>query len=101
VGIVSGELAPDRYVVDRASGQVRARVAAKPVMADGRGRLLSLPAERRFCRALRDHEARAVAELAERAEAGFGAPIDVEFCFSRNELWLLQCRPITTLDGLG
>jgi phosphoenolpyruvate synthase/pyruvate phosphate dikinase len=32
-----------------------------------------------------------------RAEAGFGVPVDVEFCFDLRELWLVQCRPITTL----
>ena len=64
-----------------------ARVAAKVGVASART----------FARTLRDDEARAVADLVLRAEAGFGWPVDVEFCFEGRELWLVQCRPITTL----
>jgi phosphoenolpyruvate synthase/pyruvate phosphate dikinase len=74
--IVSGLVTPDRYGVT--GTRVRARAAGS-------------------IRTLRDDEARAVAELVRRAEAGFGAPVDVEFCFEARELWLVQCRPITTL----
>ena len=96
-GIVSGEVTPDRYLVARDGGRVRARRADKPAMSDGRGSLHPLPAERRFARVLADHEAREVASLVERAEAGFGRPVDVEFCFEARRLWAVQCRPITTL----
>jgi pyruvate,water dikinase len=98
-GIVSGELTPDRYFVNRRTGTVRARLADKVVAADGCGRLSPLPRERRFARTLRDHEAGALAALVGRAEAGFRQPVDVEFCFVGETPWLLQCRPITTVDG--
>ena len=81
--VVSGETTPDRFVVgeDRV---VEVRIAARfgPLAA---------------IRTLRDDEARVVAGLARRAEDGFGVPVDVEFCFERRRLWLVQCRPITTL----
>ena len=81
-GLVSGELNPDRYWV---GDTVRARRADK-----GSG-------ERRWARVLRDDEARRIAELTLTAEAGFGTPVDVEFCWAGPELWLVQCRPITAL----
>lgn len=96
-GAVSGTIAPDRYRVARAGGAVRARVADKPALLDGRGRRRELPAERRLARTLLDDEARAVADLALRAQEGTGRPVDVEFCFARGELWAVQCRAITTL----
>jgi pyruvate,water dikinase len=74
--IVSGEVTPDRYRVR--GGRVHARAAGS-------------------VRALRDDEAEDVAELVREAEAGFGRPVDVEFCFEGRRLWLLQCRPITTV----
>ena len=74
--VVSGEVTPDRYRVDRE--RVHARAAGT-------------------IRTLRDDEAREVAELVRRAEAGFGKPVDVEFCFEARTLWLVQCRPITTI----
>lgn len=74
--VVSGEVTPDRYWVSPAG--VRARAAG-------------------VVRTLRDDEARRVAEHVRAAEAGFGGAVDVEFCFDGRELWLVQCRPITTL----
>jgi phosphoenolpyruvate synthase/pyruvate phosphate dikinase len=74
--VVSGLVTPDRYRVRGDAVRARASGAA---------------------RTLRDDEAREVAELVRRAESGFGTPVDVEFCFEGRRLWLLQCRPITTL----
>lgn len=74
--IVSGLVTPDRYRVR--DGVVHARATGD-------------------VRTLRDDEVEAVASLVRRAEAGFGCPVDVEFCFAGRELWLVQCRPITTL----
>jgi phosphoenolpyruvate synthase/pyruvate phosphate dikinase len=80
--LVSGAAAPDRY---RVRGQtVRARIVDK---GGARGLL----------RTLRDDEAVAVAQHVRRAEEVFGAPVDVEFCFEGSSLWLVQCRPVTTL----
>lgn len=74
--IVSGLVTPDRYRVR--GGDVRARAAGS-------------------VRTLRDDEALRVAALVRDAERGFGCPVDVEFCWERRDLWLVQCRPITTL----
>ena len=81
--LVSGEAAPDRYRVG-ADGNVRARIANK----GGPTALL---------RTLRDDEAAEVARHVRRAEDVFETPVDVEFCFEGATLWLVQCRPITTL----
>jgi pyruvate,water dikinase len=48
-------------------------------------------------RTLRDDEAERIAQLVRTAERGFDRPVDVEFCWDGRELWLVQCRPITTL----
>ena len=81
--LVSGEAAPDRYRVG-ADGSVRARLADK----GGATALL---------RTLRDDEAVEVARHVHHAEGIFETPVDVEFCFEGASLWLVQCRPITTL----
>jgi phosphoenolpyruvate synthase/pyruvate phosphate dikinase len=74
--IVSGQVTPDRYRI--VGGTVVARAAG-------------------VTRALRDDEALTVAQLVRRAAQGFGLPVDVEFCFEGRMVWLVQCRPITTL----
>jgi rifampicin phosphotransferase len=73
--IVSGLVTPDRYWVS--DGRIRARAAG-------------------LVRTLRDDELRNLVDLVRRAEDGFGVPVDVEFCYDRRTVWLVQCRPITT-----
>jgi rifampicin phosphotransferase len=87
--LVSGSASPDRYWVERTGASVRARLAEK---TDVRG-------ARRFMRTLRDDEAHRIADAVLQAEDGFGCCVDVEFCLEGNSLWLVQCRPITTLDA--
>jgi phosphoenolpyruvate synthase/pyruvate phosphate dikinase len=98
-GVVSGAVTPDRYRLNRADGSVQTRIADKRVWSDGREGLHELPPERRLTRVLRDDELARVAELVEVAEQGFGAPVDIEFCWSGSDVWLVQCRPITTLSA--
>lgn len=74
--VVSGDVTPDRY-----------RVAGDRVNARATGAI----------RTLRDDEVLEIAGLVRRAEDGFGRPVDIEFCFEGRTLWLVQCRPITTL----
>ncbi len=81
--LVSGRANPDRYHV-APDDTVTARVALR----HGPDRLV---------RCLRDDEATSVAALTRQAATGFGRPVDVEFCFEGGELWLVQCRAITTL----
>ncbi|MCA1670940.1 MAG: pyruvate, phosphate dikinase, partial [Actinobacteria bacterium] len=46
-------------------------------------------------------QARAVAELARRVQAHFGAPQDIEWALADGQVWLLQARPITALPAPG
>jgi pyruvate,water dikinase len=80
--LVSGRKQPDRYLVS-SRGEVRAELASKEE-------------PHRLLRTLRNDEVRAVTDLTLQAERGFGAPVDVEFCFEGPRLWLVQCRAITT-----
>jgi phosphoenolpyruvate synthase/pyruvate phosphate dikinase len=83
--LVSGVALPDRYRVAN-DGVVDAQVAVKS-------------GPRRLLRTLRDDEAILIAALTRRAVEGFGRPVDVEFCFDRRTLWLVQARSITTRAG--
>ncbi len=48
-----------------------------------------------------DADLKAVAELARRAEAHFGAPQDIEWAFEGGDIRMLQSRPITTLAEIA
>jgi pyruvate,water dikinase len=46
---------------------------------------------------LTDRQVRQLARLAHRLEAEYGWPVDLECAYQGGELYLLQCRPITTM----
>jgi pyruvate,water dikinase len=75
--VVSGEVTPDHYVLDRAGTVVREQLASGGV----------LTAE----------ELRRLAELGVRLEQHFGSPQDIEWVIAAGQLYLLQSRPVTTL----
>ncbi len=75
--VVSGQVTPDHYVVDRAGATKREHLPNGGVL-DGA-------------------ELAALARLGLSLEETFGAPQDVEWAIADGELYLLQSRPVTTL----
>lgn len=81
--LVSGVVTPDTYVVQRVSMElVEQRLS---------GRVPVLTPEERT----------SLARLVLRAEAVFGYPVDCEWVSRHGNVWLVQCRPITTLGALS
>jgi pyruvate,water dikinase len=101
--VVAGEVTPDTYVLDRATGAVRNAVlggkAAMSVAAPDGGTVAeTVPETRRRERALADAPLRALADLGERIERLFGGvPMDIEWAMAGGTGWILQARPITNL----
>jgi len=102
--VVSGRLACDTFVVDRASHRVITRdVVAKSsaILEDqgaGRGTLeVEVAPERRDQPSLGDAQLRDLVDLGAAIEQAYGTPVDVEWTWSHDGPWVLQARPITTL----
>ncbi len=100
--IVGGTVTPDTYVVT-ADGAVLDRVVADKrrmtVALPGGVREVDVPRLLSRAPALDDARAVEIARLAAALEGAMGWPVDVECAFGDNTLYLLQCRPITTLAG--
>jgi len=101
--VVSGTVSPDNYVIDRESGEIQdVMVAEKQVMCvrgeDGRTVERSVPDDKRTAQVLDESEIRRLLEMGERVEAHYDCPQDVEWAICDGELYLLQSRPITTID---
>ena len=102
--IVGGTVTPDTYMVRKGDLAVTdRRVADKrrmTVSVPGGTREVDVPRFLREQPVLDDGKAAAMARLAVDLEATMGWPFDVECAFEGEQLYLLQCRPITTLrDG--
>jgi pyruvate,water dikinase len=99
--IVGGLVTPDTFVVDkRASRITSSAIAEKEVMTiavDGGTEETEVPRFLRDQPSLDEEQALEIARLATMLEERTGAPVDIECAFHNGELYLLQCRPITTL----
>ena len=101
--IVSGEVTPDSFIIDRTSFAVKTSVIGakeQMVIADeGQGtRYTAVEPEDRQRESLTTDELRQLHDLACEVESAFDAvPQDIEWLFSNGGLWLLQSRPITNL----
>lgn len=100
--IVSGEIAPDQYVVER---------GAKRIVENARGEqkkglFLEPDADKPVWKELgarggepklNDVQILEYASLLDRIEAHYGHPVDTEWAVAGGDFYLLQARPITTL----
>ncbi len=99
--IVGGTVTPDTFIVHKSDLAITNRtIADKQHMTvsvpDGT-REVDVP---RFLRAqvsLNDEQVVEMAKLALTLDATMGCAVDVECAYASGELYLLQCRPITTL----
>ena len=101
--IVGGTVTPDTWIVGRdGAGPIGAIVSDKrrmTVAVPGGTAEVGVPSRLAAMPALDEQQARSTAALALDLEQEMGWPVDAEFAFGRGELFLLQCRPITTLQG--
>jgi pyruvate,water dikinase len=99
--IVGGSVTPDMFVVRKDSLHIETRdVACKTrmtVMTDGGTDERDVPDALRLKPSLADDEIVSIARLAVSLEALAGHAVDVECAIARSTLYVLQCRPITTL----
>jgi pyruvate,water dikinase len=103
--IVSGEVTPDKYVVNKVTGDIINRtLSAKSLRhvsaGDGGVRVEALDECEQRLPALSDHEVRALAALGKRVERHYGAPQDIEWAIAPDahgteQIHLLQSRPET------
>ncbi|SEW06179.1 pyruvate, water dikinase [Halobacterium jilantaiense] len=102
--VVSGSVSPDNYHVDRDTGAVEeVTVADKKVMhvkdaETGETVEREVPDEKRTERVLSDDEITDLVAIGERVEDHYGTPQDVEWAMVDGDVYMLQSRPITTID---
>ncbi len=102
--VVSGAVSPDNYVVSRADGSVETTIADKKVMhvrdeETGETVERAVPDDDRKKRVLSDVALEQLVELGEHVESHYDTPQDVEWAMVDDEVYMLQSRPITTIDG--
>ncbi|NPV93011.1 MAG: phosphoenolpyruvate synthase [Firmicutes bacterium] len=102
--LVSGQVNPDHWVVEKESGLiVSTAIADKKVMTrrteDG-VESVETPASRRKAPSLSGDEISELVDIGLRVEERFGQPQDVEWALAGGRIYLVQSRPITSLFPL-
>ncbi len=103
--VVSGEVTPDRFVVDKVTGEISCTVSPKTVQCvfDPERREVvhaEVPEELQQVRCLEDEEVRELASLARKIEDYYGCPQDIEWSIDRGipfpeNIFIVQSRPET------
>ncbi len=100
--VVNGSVVPDRYRVSPAGALLEFVPGHKDMKiwyGEGEGTIdMALDDHLHAAPSLGDEQVAALAELAERCRRVYGPDLDIEWAVAANaRVYLLQCRPITTL----
>ncbi len=96
--VVSGVVTPDTFVVDRVQQAILSREIGRKetaVYLQDHGGTIEKTGDGAERPSLSDVQVRQIAQLTGEVEAAYGKPIDIEWAFADDELYLLQARPIT------
>ena len=103
-GVVQGIVNPDNYVIKKGTYEAESEyVAEKEIMVVRKDELggvheVEVPENLRSAPVLTEDERRKLVDLAVRAENFYGKPQDLEWAVEADKIYLLQSRPITTLE---
>ena len=99
--IVSGTVTPDTYVIRKADLAVVSRDIAEKrrmtVLAPAGTHAVLVPRRQQRAPSIDDAQVVELARLSIALESAMGWPVDIECAYRGRDLYLLQCRPITTL----
>jgi pyruvate,water dikinase len=103
--VVGGLVEPDSYLVRKDPPRLLSvRVGHKRIAIrrgpDGEERTERLSDEEAERRVLADDEIMELVDLAARAEEHYGEPQDMEWAIADGKVFLVQSRPVTTLDAV-
>ena len=96
--VVDGTITPDQAVVDKVTNTILEKTSGKKnvaiyLKADGGTESKQPESPSEFC--LSDDQILAITSLTAQVETEYGKPMDIEWAYEGEQLYLLQARPIT------
>ncbi len=109
--IVSGEVTPDLYIIDKSTLQIVSKEINKqdwqliknPTLNDGSMNIkVPIPTELQGAQKISDEEILKLAAIGKNIEAHYSFPQDIEWAKENKDLFITQARPVTTIkDNSG
>ena len=101
-GIVSGRISPDNYVVSRDFEIEEKKIGVKKIAItrndEGNTEIVKLKDEKSKQQVLSEYEIKILSQIAVNLEEHYKKPQDIEFAIENKEIYIVQTRPITTLE---
>ncbi len=101
-GIVSGRITPDKYEVSNELEILDKKIEEKKIVmtrdSSGENITRKLGDEKSKEQVLTTHEIKMLAEYALKLEEHYNKPQDIEFAIEDSKIFIVQTRPITTLE---
>jgi len=95
--IVSGEITPDQYLIQKSDFKILSKkVVTQNTMLSDKG---DVEVSNVFSKSqkLEDKFIKKLAELGKQIEDHYGKPQDIEWSYEKNNLYIVQSRPVTTI----
>ena len=105
-GVVSGTVTPDTCRYDKVNDEVKSyRINTKKTMftkdsETGATVQKEVPDDLKDKKVLTDGDLEHLTQLGRRIQKHYGAPMDTEWGIENDKVYMLQARPITTLDNI-
>ena len=100
--IVQGQVTPDAYLIDKNRLEILSRKVEKQTIQLTKVGTLTkktnVPMQRRLRRKLSDKQILELAAMGKKIHKHYFYPQDIEWVFYKNKLYIVQSRPITTLQ---
>jgi len=100
-GIVSGKITPDKYVITKEMEIIDIKIANKKIAltrdSSGKKSIVQLREEKSKQQVLAKNEILKLSNIALELEKHYKKPQDIEFAIDKDEIYIVQTRPITTM----
>ncbi|MDP2672625.1 MAG: phosphoenolpyruvate synthase [Nanoarchaeota archaeon] len=101
-GIVSGRITPDKYEISKKLEILDKKISDKRIAmtrsSSGENITIKLKEEKSKEQVLTTHEIKMLAEYGLKLEEHYKKPQDIEFAIEDDKIFIVQTRPITTLE---
>jgi len=97
------KITPDKYVLDEELKITDEKIAKQKIAitrdSGGNREIVKLSPERSKSKVLTDYEIKILGGYAQRLEEHYQKPQDIEFAIENKEIFIVQSRPITTIEN--
>lgn len=102
--ITSGEIIPDLFIINKENREITKKDIRKKEFMYVKSAMHSgvtkerISSDKKETESLNENELKVIIDLCSKIEAHFNSPQDIEWIINRNKVYIIQTRPISTLE---